>query len=49
MKFWPLSNLGGELSQMRKKLSVKSLVVKAIDLGCVFAEPSSVNWVFLPW
>jgi len=28
---------------------VKSLVAKGIDLGWVLAEPSSVDWLFVPW
>jgi len=34
---WLLCNLGGELSQMHKKLGVKSLVAKGFDLGWVLA------------
>jgi len=34
---------------MHKKCGVKSLVAKGIDLGWVLAEPTSVDWLFLPW
>ena len=43
MKLWFLCNLGGELSQMHKKLGVKSLVAKGIDLGLVWL--SQVRWI----
>ena len=48
MKLWFLCNLGGELLQMHKKLGVKSLVAKGIDLCWVLALPSSVDWLFVP-
>jgi len=35
VKLWFLCNIGAELSQMHKKLCVKSLVAKEIDLGWV--------------
>jgi len=44
VKSWFWSNLCGELSQMLPKGGVKSLVAKAIDLGCVLALPSLVTW-----
>jgi len=37
VKLWFLCNLGGELSQMHKKLGVKSLVANGIDLSWVLA------------
>jgi len=37
VKLWFLCNLGEQLSQMHKKLGVKSLVAKGIDLGWVLA------------
>jgi len=49
VKLWFLCYLGGELSQMHKKLAVKSFVTKGIDLGWVLALPSSVDCLFLPW
>jgi len=49
VNLWFLCNLGGELSQMHKKLGVKTLVAKGINLGWVLDSPSSVDSVFLPW
>ena len=43
VKWWCVSNLGGELSQMHPKWGVKCLVAKGIDLGWVLAYPSWID------
>jgi len=37
VNLWFLCNLGGELSQIHKKLGVKILVAKGMNLGLVLA------------